>query len=75
MDVLEKDVAIHANSYYESRLNSLLPPLVTSKVRSVDYGNSVPELLRSSLYAAPCTASLLKESGIPFVLHIQPMAE
>ncbi|OQV24771.1 Protein transport protein Sec24C [Hypsibius exemplaris] len=74
IDVLERD-RVHNGGVYQSMLNPQLPPLVSTHARTVDCGNSVPEFLRSSLYAAPCTANLLKDSGIPFVLHMQPMAE
>lgn len=75
IDVLEKDMANHNTGYFESRLQAALPPLVTTKCRSIDCGNTIPQLIRSSLFVAPCTANLLKDSGVPFALHIQPMAE
>ncbi|XP_055346247.1 protein transport protein Sec24C-like isoform X2 [Paramacrobiotus metropolitanus] len=75
IDVLDRDINNNGGQYFESRLASVLPPLVTTKAPSRDMGNTIPELLRSSLYVAPATTNLLKESGIPFVLHMQPMAE
>ena len=74
IEVLDRD-RNYNSGVYQSCLNPQLPPLYSTHARTVDYGNSVPELLRSSLYMAPCTANLLKESGVPFVLHMQPMAE
>ncbi|VDP99993.1 unnamed protein product [Trichobilharzia regenti] len=52
----------------------VLPPLVTTDFISRDQGTCAPCFIRSSLYAVPTSADLLKTVGVPFSLTISPFA-
>jgi protein transport protein SEC24 len=59
---------------FETREKGLLPPLVTSRFVVRDCGNASPRFLRSTMYHIPATPDLLKQTGVPFALVVQPMA-
>ncbi len=50
------------------------PPVVNSLYVSIDTGNANPRFLRSTLVAPPTTPDLLKNSSLPFSIHVTPFA-
>lgn len=50
------------------------PPLVSTDYFAQDQGNCNPRLMRSTLYVAPATNDILKNSNIPFAVACSPFA-
>ncbi|UJR33555.1 hypothetical protein I4U23_020996 [Adineta vaga] len=53
----------------------LLPPLVGTDFICQDQGSCNPRLMRSTTYAVPNTAEMVKQSQIPIALSISPLAD
>ena len=45
----------------------LVPPLVTTKFTVEDQGNASPRFIRSSMYAVPTTAEIIKQVIVYFI--------
>ena len=56
-------------------MSKSVPPLAGIHFRAVDDGNCNPRFMRSTLYNIPITEDLLKISGLPFGLVLQPLAD
>ncbi|CAM4786840.1 unnamed protein product [Rotaria magnacalcarata] len=53
----------------------LLPPLAATNFTCQDQGSCNPRFMRSTTYAIPNTADIVKQSHIPLALSISPLAE
>ncbi|KAK4521396.1 Translation factor guf1 mitochondrial [Mucor velutinosus] len=50
-------------------------PLASTHFRSLDQGNCNPHFMRSTLQTVPATADLMRDTGLPFGLVLQPLAQ
>lgn len=50
-------------------------PLASTYFRSLDQGNCNPHFMRSTLQTVPATADLIRDTGLPFGLVLQPLAK
>nr|CAH8862866.1 unnamed protein product [Trichobilharzia regenti] len=73
VEVMESNRTQCTGPFYTGQ-RGVLPPLVTTDFISRDQGTCAPCFIRSSLYAVPTSADLLKTVGVPFSLTISPFA-
>lgn len=65
----QRELAIQAvDKAFERPLHSVVPQVLSDK------GNCTPRYIRSSMYKIPMSKQILKSSGLPFVLSLQPFA-
>jgi protein transport protein SEC24 len=80
-DQIPNPAAVHALDEETHRKNifsttsRMQPPLAITRFRAQDHGSCNPRFLRSTLYNIPATNELLAQSGIPFGLICQPLAD
>lgn len=69
----EKQEKIQAPFVTNAR--GLLPPLANTDFTCQDQGSCNPRLMRSTTYAVPNSADMVKQSQIPVALVISPLAD
>ncbi|RCH80112.1 COPII coat Sec23p-Sfb3p heterodimer component, partial [Rhizopus stolonifer] len=72
----QKDEALYADpDYYYGTCNTEQPlPLASTPFRVLDQGNCNPRFMRSTLQTIPQDHNLVRDTGLPFGLVLQPLA-
>jgi len=73
IQVMEEDQAAKGG-FFDTRDKGAVPPLVSTKFVTRDYGNASPRFIRSTMYSVPNTPDMLKQTSVPFGLVISPFA-
>ncbi len=73
IQVIEDDKA-NRGGLFQTGQKGIVPPLITTSIIAEDQGNCNPRMMRSTMYNIPCTADMLKQSHVPFILNISPFA-
>ncbi|KAK0097191.1 hypothetical protein PV326_003005 [Microctonus aethiopoides] len=63
------------NGAFVTNQRGLVPPFVTTKFIVQDQGNASPRFIRSTIYTVPTTTDIMKQTGVPFGLILNPMAQ
>ncbi|KAJ1977592.1 COPII coat Sec23p-Sfb3p heterodimer component [Dimargaris xerosporica] len=73
VQVHERDQAQYNDSPYITSVKTNVP-LAATQFRAVDEGNANPRFMRMTMYHLPQTEQLLKDSGLPLGMVVQPLA-
>uniref|UniRef100_UPI00358F8CCA protein transport protein Sec24C isoform X2 n=1 Tax=Myxine glutinosa TaxID=7769 RepID=UPI00358F8CCA len=74
IQVIEDDRVQHATDPYSTAVRGQVPPLVTTDFLVQDQGNASPRFIRCTSYNLPCTSEMAKQSQVPMVAVIKPLA-
>uniref|UniRef100_A0A8C4R113 SEC24 homolog C, COPII coat complex component n=1 Tax=Eptatretus burgeri TaxID=7764 RepID=A0A8C4R113_EPTBU len=74
IQVIEDDRVQHATEPYSTVVRGQVPPLVTTDFLVHDQGNASPRFIRCTSYNLPCTSEMAKQSQVPMVAVIKPLA-
>jgi protein transport protein SEC24 len=74
ISVMEVDRTANSGEF-RTEIRGKVPPLVTTNFTAVDCGQASPRFIRSTLYSAPVSSELHKQTAVPFALCIAPFAE
>lgn len=73
--IQEKDETLYEQpEYYYGTCGTDALPLASTNFRSLDQGNSNPRYMRLTLNTVPQTNELIRDTGFPFGVVIQPLA-
>ena len=75
VQVFEDDRNTRSGPFPTGYASAEHPPLSNTEFDAQDQGNSNPKFIRSSLYCVPQTSDILKQTGIPFALSLNPFAQ
>ncbi|GMS95354.1 hypothetical protein PENTCL1PPCAC_17529 [Pristionchus entomophagus] len=72
---LQEDDLVRAGLFGTGQTHAENPPLSGTPFYAQDQGNTNPRMMRASIYVAPQTQELLKNTQIPFVFALSPFAK
>lgn len=61
--------------YYYSTCTEEAPPLASTNFKCIDQGNCNPRFMRPTLRDIPSDSNLVQDTGLPFGIIIQPLAQ
>lgn len=74
VQVIEEDRSTRSGLFPTGYPNAEHPPLTSTEYFAQDQGNCNPKYMRSTLYVAPASSDILKNTQIPFAVAISPFA-
>uniref|UniRef100_F1KR98 Protein transport protein Sec24C n=1 Tax=Ascaris suum TaxID=6253 RepID=F1KR98_ASCSU len=74
VQVIDEDRSTRSGPFPTGYPTAEFPPLTTTEYIAQDQGNCNPKFMRTTLYAAPASSDVLKNSQLPFTVAVAPFA-
>ncbi|VDM38867.1 unnamed protein product [Toxocara canis] len=74
VQVIDEDRSTRSGPFPTGYPTAEFPPLTTTEYIAQDQGNCNPKFMRTTLYVAPASSDILKNSQLPFTVAVAPFA-